>query len=60
MNPNNCTTCNHKQNPDGGHCYMFRDEPDDVCMQHTGRFLFDRLQDYLPMEFIRRMAKEPK
>ncbi|MDR6421302.1 hypothetical protein J2801_003590 [Paraburkholderia phenoliruptrix] len=58
MNPNNCATCNHKQNPDGGHCYMFRDEPTDVCMQHTGRFLFDRLQDYLPMELIRHLAKD--
>jgi hypothetical protein len=36
-NPNNCETCRHKQNPDGGHCYMFRDEPTEVCMQHTGR-----------------------
>jgi hypothetical protein len=46
------------QNPDGGHCYMFSNEPNDVCMQHTGRAGFDRLQDYLPMEFIRRMAKD--
>ena len=37
MNPNNCATCDHKKRPDGGHCYMFRDEPTDVCMQHTGR-----------------------
>lgn len=36
-NPNNCNTCKHKQNPDGGWCYMFRDEPTEVCMQHTGR-----------------------
>jgi hypothetical protein len=36
-NPNNCGTCKHKQNPDGGWCYMFRNEPDDVCMQHTYR-----------------------
>lgn len=36
-NPNNCSTCDHKQHPDDGHCYMFRDEPQDVCMQHTGR-----------------------
>jgi hypothetical protein len=57
MNPNNCATCDHKLNPDGGHCYMFRDEPSDVCMQHTARFLFERLQDYLPMEFIRKIAK---
>lgn len=36
-NPNRCETCTHKKHPDGGHCYMFRDEPTDVCMQHTGR-----------------------
>lgn len=37
MNPNNCSTCQHKKNPDGGWCYMFRDEPTSVCHQHTGR-----------------------
>ncbi len=37
MNPNNCNTCQHKKKPDGGWCYMFRDEPTEVCMQHTGR-----------------------
>ena len=37
MNPNNCSTCDHIKNPDGGHCYMFRTEPDEVCMQHTLR-----------------------
>lgn len=37
MNPNNCDTCLHKLFPDGGWCYMFRDEPRTVCMQHTGR-----------------------
>ena len=35
MNPNNCSTCDHIKNPDGGHCYMFRTEPDERCMQHT-------------------------
>ena len=62
MNPNNCSTCKYKAMDDGegGHCYMFRDEPSDVCMQHTGRFLFERLQDYLPMELIRSMGREPK
>jgi len=35
-NQNNCGTCEHKQRPDGGHCYMFRDEPSSRCMQHTG------------------------
>lgn len=38
-NPNNCATCDHKQNPDGGHCYMFRSAPNDACGQHTGRRL---------------------
>lgn len=42
-NPNNCNTCDHKQHPDGGHCYMFRDEPRDVCMQHTGRRMSEDL-----------------
>jgi len=38
MNPNNCETCKHRlNNPDDGWCYMFRDEPDAVCMKHTGR-----------------------
>ncbi len=39
-NPNNCATCEYSQlngNREKGHCYMFRDEPTDVCMQHTGR-----------------------
>jgi hypothetical protein len=36
-NPNNCATCDHKRDPDGGWCYMFRAEPTEVCMQHTGR-----------------------
>jgi hypothetical protein len=37
LNPNNCETCKHKSHPDGGWCYMFRREPTEVCMQHTGR-----------------------
>lgn len=39
-NPNNCATCDYKKlngNREKGHCYMFRDAPTDVCMQHTGR-----------------------
>ncbi len=37
-NPNNCETCKYHPDPDAtGHCYMFRDEPTDVCMQHSGR-----------------------
>jgi len=34
-NPNNCGTCQHKRHPDGGWCYMFRDEPTERCYQHT-------------------------
>jgi hypothetical protein len=31
-----CETCDHKKYPDGGHCYMFREEvPGDFCGQHT-------------------------
>lgn len=36
-NPNNCGACKHKQHPDGGWCYMFRDEPRAVCMVHSLR-----------------------
>ena len=36
MSPNNCQTCDHKQTPDGGWCYMFKDEPTARCFQHTG------------------------
>ena len=37
-NPNNCAACDHKMHPDGGWCYMFRNEPTDVCYQHTARY----------------------
>lgn len=37
--PNNCEMCQHKKNPDGGHCYMFRLAPTEPCMQHTVRTL---------------------
>ncbi len=39
---NNCSTCEYfnetaiSQDEDG-HCYMFSDEPTEVCMLHTGR-----------------------
>lgn len=39
MNPNNCATCDHKRHPDGGHCYMFRHEPQEACRAHTIRLL---------------------
>lgn len=35
QNLNNCATCDHKRNPDGGHCYMFRLAPTTACVQHT-------------------------
>jgi len=34
-NLNNCAKCDHKANPQGGWCYMFRDEPTVVCLCHT-------------------------
>ena len=40
-NQNKCETCEHKKKPDGGHCYMFRYEPTDVCYLHTGRNLYE-------------------
>lgn len=36
-NPNNCKACDHKANADGGWCYMFRLEPDQVCGHHSMR-----------------------
>lgn len=36
-NPNNCETCGYAPHGDGGHCYMFRDAPTEVCYAHTGR-----------------------
>lgn len=34
---NGCDTCDHKQHPDGGHCYMFREAPAPCCALHTGK-----------------------
>lgn len=35
-----CETCRHKRHPDGGWCYMFREQPLEAkanqCAQHTG------------------------
>lgn len=45
-NPNNCEACDHKNIPDGGHCYMFKDEPTEVCMIHTARKI-----DFFSKEF---------
>ena len=44
-NPNNCADCDHKRNPQGGWCYMFRDEPKEVCLKHTA------LPAQIPNEF---------
>lgn len=44
-NPNNCSTCEWKKTPQGGWCYMFRDEPNEVCMQHTNTGFTQALND---------------
>jgi len=38
-NPNNCATCDHSEDPEGGHCYMFKRAPEVACSHHTGRTL---------------------
>lgn len=30
-----CETCDHRKNPQGGHCYMFREPPETACQIHT-------------------------
>ena len=39
MNLNNCETCDYKKMNEGqdGWCYMFKDEPTELCMAHSGR-----------------------
>ena len=54
-NPNNCATCRHKQNPDGGHCYLFRFEPAEMCAHHTSQI--HALQALL-MQFGRRVLED--
>ena len=54
-NPNNCATCRHKQNPDGGHCYMFRFEPTEMCAQHTSQI---HALQALGMQFGRRVLED--
>lgn len=39
LNPNNCASCEHKHRPDGGWCYMFREEPTEPCAKHTTYWL---------------------
>jgi hypothetical protein len=34
-NPDSCKHCGHKQNSDGGWCYLFRTEPTGWCTPHT-------------------------
>jgi hypothetical protein len=50
-NPNNCATCEHKEVEHGdGWCYMFREEPEEVCMQHTPMIdLESELESFLPI-----------
>lgn len=36
-NPNNCETCEHKKHTHDGHCYMFKNEPTEICYVHTAR-----------------------
>ena len=54
-NPNNCATCKHKQNPDGGHCYMFRLEPTEPCAQHTSQI---HTLQAMRMQFGRRVFED--
>lgn len=32
--PSDCSKCRHKQYPEGGHCYMFRNQPSGNCGQY--------------------------
>lgn len=43
-NPNNCTTCEYKQHPDGGHCYMFKDAPSEKCHQYKMSVEYQRMK----------------
>ena len=54
-NPNNCETCDYlKMNTNkDGYCYMFKHEPMDVCLIHTGRSLskierMARIEGFMP------------
>ncbi len=55
-NPNNCPTCKHKQHPDGGWCYMFRNEPTGACAQHTGRVMVAFKPDRSPPRVLSDMT----
>lgn len=54
-NPNNCSTCEHKLTPDGGHCYMFRFTPTEPCAHHT--FQIERLKT-MRLQFGNRVLSE--
>jgi hypothetical protein len=38
-NPNNCSACEYKKIQEeghlAGHCYMFREEPKEICLKHS-------------------------
>lgn len=62
-NPNNCACCDHKQHPDGGWCYMFRNEPQAVCLAHTvrrGMTVFELIDDLAAMKRRREPWVSPK
>lgn len=54
-NPNNCSACDHKEHPDGGHCYMFRFAPDGPCAHHSFRVEAIRA---MRMQFVSRVMGE--
>ena len=54
MNENMCELCDHKKNPDGGWCYMFRFEPTHACVQHAIPALKAR---NIRIEHFQKMAK---
>lgn len=34
FNPDDCVTCEHRHEPQGGHCYMFKEPPQRKCGQY--------------------------
>ncbi len=48
-NPNNCKTCEHKDDREGGWCYMFRAMPTEVCGYHTGQTMFDSVTEFFDL-----------
>jgi hypothetical protein len=39
--PNHCNTCEYRQYPAGGHCYLYRRAPESMCRAHTARKAID-------------------